>query len=171
MGFEFQALENEIRELRARVRTLERFAPSGVVQSLGIRVSSGGTDPKFDGPGNGLYASMMRINGWAWISYSGICTDATGVTGAFAFHPPFSLTASNPAQYDMVGRSDIGYPTLGQAYDCANYVFGSGVQPYWTMWTVDQAAGQSQVGAAAPTTFAIGCTIRGFVGLRIAPGN
>jgi len=169
MGFEFNALRDEIADLRREIAALKRFASSGAMQDISLVVrTSGGANVVFDGPDGGLSAQIQRTYQWAWIGFAGQVVSVTGASGAFTVCPPFSVLGVRADDFTPVGRAEVHDVSAPVGYDCICYTFDTTPQPGFSVWT--QPPGQLQAGTASPFTWAIGDYLRGFVGVRVAPG-
>lgn len=167
--FEFNAMRDELLKMKREILDLKRFAPSGVVTTNELRMSTNtGSPVTFDGPTGGMLASVVRINQWADVHFTGIVTSVAGTSGPFALQLPWPVVGAHPSQYTRLGTFDCnagGVYGAGVIYVLGNTSVASNV----TLW-YDVPGGQAQVTTVAPGTWAAGSTIRGELRARIAPG-
>lgn len=165
MGFEFQALQDQLAEMKREIRDMKRFAPSGVVSSGSVNIAPASGALAWDGPGGLIYANILRVNQWADIQWTAVLQGVSAAGGPFVLQAPWPVVGCHPTQYTPVGTFDCS--TDAGFLTGIIYVYGN-VPADMSMWT--GTTSQTQVSATTPSTWGAGNPIRGNMRVRIAPG-
>lgn len=165
MGFEFQALQDQLAAMQREIRELKRSAPSGVVMSSTVNILPAGGALAWDGPNGAIYANILRVNQWADIQFNALLAAVGSPSGAFVLQAPWPVVGAHPTVHTPVG-----------AFDCntaAGYLTGTiylyGTSPT-NMELYTGTTSLTLVTATTPATWAVGNNIRGNLRVRIAPG-